>query len=256
MNVEPHATGILLSYNAVETVDDMVILPLVFRDYYDINSSFWVQNPIGDTAYVTVTYYVSGMGVVHTTSDSIDPLGSLAHHLIDVTELGANFQGLALIESSEQVAVAAETLSLMTHIGTAWHGIPGAHGDTAIVAPLQQKLAGVFSSNIIANLGAEGASVEANWYAGDGSPVYTQENSVPPGDTVLYVLLGLPAIPDGFDGSLVASADQHWGQDGTDVAKMSSYNNTHCLPLQLISIQEQAPRASRPSIAPPGPTVS
>ena len=211
VNVEPDATGILLSYGAVETIDVVVVLPLVFRDFYDLNSSFWVQNPGTDPANIMVTYYRYGIGPVYTTFDSIAPSASQAHHLVDETELGADFQGLVSIECSEPVAVAAETVNLMTQVGTAWRGIPLAHGDPTILAPLQQKLAGVSSSSIIANLGAEVASVEANWYTGDGSAVYTQEDSVPPGDAVPYVLPAISAIPDGFDGSMVASADQPLG---------------------------------------------
>ena len=206
VNVQPDATGILLSYGAVETTDRMVVLPEVFRDYYGYNSSFWVQNAGVNTADITVTYYHGDGSVVHTTTDSIAPSASRAHHLADEMGLVAGFQGLALIESSEPVAIAVETSSLQAQQGLASRGIPLTHSHPTILAPLQQKLAGIVSGGSIVNLGSEQAIIETNWYSEYGSTVYTQ--TVPILSLVRwnYVLLAMPDLPDGFDGSLVASS--------------------------------------------------
>lgn len=211
VNIQPDETGTLLSYSAVETADGMVVLPAVARDLYSLNSSFWVQNTVDSIAHITVTYYALGGVIAHSAPDSIPPYGSRAYHLTDVTDLGAGFAGLALIESSQPLATAVETTSSEKQLGVASRGIPLAHGDPTLLAPRQQRVFWLHSSSLIANLGTAPAHVEADWYAGDGSHVHYQEDTVLPHDAMPYPLLGHPVIPDGFDGSLVISGTQPLG---------------------------------------------
>jgi hypothetical protein len=209
VDTEPDDADALVSYNALKMGHDRVFLPAVFRELADWNSSFWIKNVGEFSADVLLTFHGPGGSVVYVTSDSVEPSASLAYRLEDETGLPGMYQGLVLIESSQPVVVAVETLNAVTGQGVAWQGIAQAHGDPTALAPLQQKTAGVNQTvSLIANMGGAPISMYTEWYAGDGSVIHTdQDDNVNPGQVVDYIPDLIPEIPDGYDGSIVTDND-------------------------------------------------
>ena len=206
-NVRALGADSLLSYNGILTGATEVVLPIIVRDYYDWNTDFWVQNVGSTSANVTMTYYPS-TGNSHVATDSIPPGASHIYRQEEIPELGTSFIGWVLVEADEPVAVVVEQWLSTDANASAYNGIAIADADVSILSPRQQKEVDGWSSGVsIMNLGEVDATITPYWYAGDGSEVWTETNTVPPGAFITYYL---PAygMPDGFDGALVGSADQ------------------------------------------------
>ena len=254
VNIEPDATGILLSYTAVATADESVVLPEALRNYFGYNSTFWVQNAGSSTATVDVTYY-GFAGIVHPAPSTIFSAGSRAYDLADVSELGDEWRGMVVITSDEPLAVAVETSNVADQTGFAWRGIPSSHSDLTILAPRQIKSGEVSSGAVVANMGTVVGNLEARWFSSDGTLCCTDSTNLLPTNVVAYNASNVAGLPESFDGSLVVDSTDvplaglvRWwdealpgdGRAGTPAVSLSEVGTHAYLPRVAHSVSAEA----------------
>lgn len=199
----------LLSYNSVLTGSVEVSLPGIMREYYGWNTSFWVQNTSPYAVNVTLEFYPDIIGNYHDVNVTIPALTSYGSFQELMPELGASFYGSVLIQADQPVVAVVEMGNLAEGSAGAYNGTLIGDADTSFFSPRQQKETNVWSSAaVLLNVGAFDATTDATWYTGDGSWVFNETSLVAPGEHVAHALVGMPGIPEGFDGSLFGTADQ------------------------------------------------
>jgi hypothetical protein len=208
-NLQPTGADVLLSYTGLLTGSTEIALTTVMRNWYGWHTDFWVQN-IGSTdADVTLYYNPALTGTAHVATDTIPAFASHVYRQADMPELGSSFSGWGLIQADQPIVVVGEQWDPSATKASAYSGLVTADADTAFLSPRQQSNAdGWSTSTAIANLGSVDANISLNWYASDGSGVWTENSTIAAGMFQSYYLPSLPGIPDGFDGTLVGSADQ------------------------------------------------
>jgi len=197
----------LFGYKGVTSGSTEVHLPLVMRAFLGNQTAAWVQNTGASPANITLTYTPYSVGNSHVMSDTIPVGAARVYNQAAIPELGASFNGRVMVEADFPVTVVVEfTNSANPSYGGAYIGIPIA--GNSYVYPYQRKnIAGPTTGTQVVNLGGASANVVADWYHADGSPALTENVALAVGSAYTFYL-GALALPEGFDGSLILSADQ------------------------------------------------
>jgi len=206
-NVELVGAASLLSYEGAPSGATDIVLPAIMRDWLGQETDFWVQNTSSNPAEVTITYSPYDTGTPYVVVDTIPARGTRVYHQAEIPQLGESFFGSATIEANQPVAAVVEIWELESSRAAAYRGISLSGVTHGILSPRQTKDAWS-SSSLILNLGTADTQVQADWYSGDGSHTWIESHTLAPGMRIEHSLQTIDGIPAGFDGSLLATADQ------------------------------------------------
>lgn len=204
------ASEALFGYKGVANGATKVNLQLVMRAFLGNQTAVWVQNTGAIQANVTLTYAPYSVGNPHVEFDTIPVGAARVYDQAAMPELGDSFNGTVTVTADVPVAAVVElTRSTNASYGAAYSGIPNT--ESRYVYPYQRKnSAGPTTVTQFVNMGVATADVTANWYLADGTPALKQNVSLAPGAASAFSL-GVLALPEGFDGSLILQADQPLG---------------------------------------------
>lgn len=190
-----------------------LVLPLLFKNYYGLNSTVFVQNVGEGNATIEVNY---SDGVVRT--EAITPGGTAILAQAEEAHVDG-WHGSALVSADQPIVavvnVESETV-FRTYRGFAYaFGMSSVSSQTAYQywLPLTKRNwgdAGDTTSILVYNLDYAGltANIEIAYYDQDGVLVATDMGTIPPGGSASYYQGDNAGLPDGFRGSAVISSDQ------------------------------------------------
>jgi hypothetical protein len=184
------------SYSGVTAGAKSVQLPLLFKNSFNFNTFFSVQNTSSTVANVTITYSGGGLASPVTQSAQIQPGSSTQFDQSGNTNLPSGFNGSAVITSDQDVAAAvvqAGPTTLLSYNGFA-------NTSTAPVFPLiNANNFGFITGVSLQNAGTTATNVTVSYAPSPGSngqpqgTACTETQTIQPAGTAFFTLYSISA---------------------------------------------------------------
>lgn len=178
------------AYVGVSEGSTSVSLPLLFKDYFDFNTFFNVQNVGSGSAAVTVTYNgsVDGEAIDPVTTDPINIPAGAAHRFDQNAEadLPANFIGSASVSSTGS-DIAAVAVQVGPTTALVYNGFPS--GSVEPVFPLINTNRFDYVTGIsIQNRGDVDTNVTVTYTPGEEGTACTETKAIPAGESTTFAI--------------------------------------------------------------------
>jgi hypothetical protein len=195
--------------NGFSSGSSQMLIATVLKNQFDTNTVFSVQNVGNSATTVTIRFYNTQAQQVHNMSQAIQPGGAYYVDAGQVGQLGAQFNGSALIEGGGgQIIASAMELAIQGVSASAFEGV--GQGSTTFYMPsaLCEAFGGTNTAYAIQNTSlTETANVSVTYYNLDGTTAGTANANIGGGAKASFIACNAQGMSPGFNGSAVITSN-------------------------------------------------
>lgn len=195
--------------NGFSAGSGQVLIATVLKNTFDQTTRFAVQNAGGASTEVTITFFNTSAAEVHSMSETIEPQAALHVDAGQISQLGASFNGSAVIEAAAggEIVASAMELNVSGNGASAFEGV--SNGATTYYMPsaLCQAFGGQNTSYAIQNTSlSTQTSVTVTYYDLSGNEVASDTKNIGPGAKQSFVACDASGMVSNFNGSAVVES--------------------------------------------------
>jgi hypothetical protein len=185
----------------------VALIATVLKNEFDTNTIFSVQNVDNADNTISIKFYNTSATLVHTINTSVKPGAAYYVDAGRVNELGASFNGSAVVEakradnSNGAIIASAMELSISATGASAFEGV-GAGSKTFYMPSALCQAFGANTSYAIQNTSLTTQTNVTVTYSNGA----TQTQTIPPGAKRSYVACNATGMPTGFNGAATVTS--------------------------------------------------